>query len=135
MNELTKAIELIKAEINDFESNFMSDKDSDDYSHDIGFVAGLHRAKLLLRLLQSMNIAPDWIPCSEKLPDNDDWVLSTVRYWDKAEDPIDAAYYVVERLFYDEKWRIAGGTDVEQYDDAKVLAWMPLPAPYKERNL
>lgn len=128
MNELTKAIELIKAEINDFETNFMCDKDD---SHDIGFVAGLHRAKSLVRSLQSTNVAPDWIPCSEKLPENDDWVLSTVRYWDKVEDPIDEAFYVVERLFYDGKWRAAGGSKVEQYGDAKVLAWQPMPEPYK----
>ena len=73
----------------------------------------------------------DWIPCSERLPDNDDWVFGTVRYWDKAEDPIEAAYYVVDNLFYDGMWRMAGGSNVENYDDAKVLAWQPMPEPYK----
>ena len=73
----------------------------------------------------------DWIPCSKRLPENDDWVLGTVRYWDKAEDPIDEAFYAVEHLFYDGKWRIAGGSEVEQYDDATVLAWQPMPEPYK----
>lgn len=87
--------------------------------------------KYYINGIKTLEEDDDWIPCSERLPDNDDWVLGTVRYWDKAEDPIDEAFYAVERLFYDGKWRIAGGSEVEQYDDTTVLAWQPMPEPYK----
>lgn len=57
-----------------------------------------------------------WIPCSERLPEKDDLVLVTVwndvviawrnRYggWESAED---------------------------MYEKGDVIAWMPLPSPYK----
>ena len=47
------AIEAIKKEIQDFEANYMHGEDDENYSHDIGFVAGLHRAKTFIRSLPS----------------------------------------------------------------------------------
>lgn len=47
------AIEAIKKEIQDFEANYMHDEDDEEYGHDIGFVAGLHRAKTFIRSLPS----------------------------------------------------------------------------------
>ena len=123
MNELIKAIELIKAEINDFESNFMCDKDD---SHDIGFVAGLHRAKSLVRSLQSTNVAPDWIPCSEKLPSDFEEVIISV-----CDDHGDTPYNYTTVGWKCEKYWISDNDCV----CGDVLAWMPLPAPYKEKNL
>lgn len=64
---------------------------------------------------------PGWIPCSERLPDNDIDVLVT--------DGTDCA------VAY---WR----TDAQAWDDSmhgwcdlyglEVTAWMPLPTPYRE---
>ena len=47
------AIEAVKKEIQDFETNYMHGEDDEEYGHDIGFVAGLHRAKAFIRSLPS----------------------------------------------------------------------------------
>ena len=69
-----------------------------------------------------------WIPCSERLPETSDAVLTTyIVNGDRSRK------YVEESSYYgnDESWsspwdeyRIAG-TRIE------VIAWMPLPEPYK----
>lgn len=78
---------------------------------------GEHR--LVLELLEQT----EWIPVTEKLPEDDERVLAT----------IDAGSIIVTIVTYDMMRgafyntfgvRIGCGTD--------VLAWMPLPKPYKE---
>ena len=51
-----------------------------------------------------------WIPCAERLPGVTEYVLRTVKKWD--------------RLY----------VDIGLYDtnDGSIIAWMPLPEPYKE---
>lgn len=53
-----------------------------------------------------------WIPCSEKLPEVGQEVLRTIKFYD--------------RPF----------VDIGLYDtnDGRILAWMPLPEPWKERE-
>ena len=61
--------------------------------------------------------AVQWIPCSERLPDVDVEVLATVDWGDV-------------RI----AWLIKGGaweTDEYMLDHDEILAWMPLPKPYK----
>lgn len=67
----------------------------------------------------STESAQKWIPCSERLPEKDELVLATVwndvviawrnRYggWESAED---------------------------MYEKGDVIAWMPLPEPYREER-
>lgn len=59
----------------------------------------------------------EWIPCSERLPEKDDLVLVTV--WNDVTIA----------------WRnIYGGWDSaeDMYEKGDVIAWMPLPSPYRE---
>ena len=59
----------------------------------------------------------EWIPCSERLPDVDVEVLATVDWLD-----VQIA------------WLKKGGaweTEVYILDSDEILAWMPLPTPYK----
>ena len=66
---------------------------------------------------------PTWIPCSERLPNESDYYLVTLRdafneieicvVWFAHEDDYDC----------DSEWR-------EITDSDTVLAWMPLPKPY-----
>ena len=61
---------------------------------------------------------PKWIPCSERLPNNEDNVLVTA--WD----------YVLLAWFDGERWH-----EIEySFDDGDVVAWMPLPKPYERKE-
>lgn len=63
-----------------------------------------------------------WIPCSERYPEPDERVLVTDGYcyyvWDCMSNREDAYFWEDESGYYHNK-----------YD---VVAWMPLPEPYKE---
>ena len=61
-----------------------------------------------------------WIPCSERLPEDGNYVLITT-------------FGKVVASYFDEKvdvWRSEGAI----YGTRTVQAWMPFPNPYKERN-
>ena len=70
-----------------------------------------------------------WIPVTEKLPEKDIYVLAT-----DGTDTFVAWYYISFDIF-DEK-RIEGWSS---YDEqfvryAPIIAWMPLPQPYKAES-
>ena len=87
-----------------------------------------------------------WIPCSERLPEEAYPVIVT---W-KNDDPASYYQYVLGKHYVgvahykNGKWfwhssvtedvlMEYGRCDSEEFDEAiEVLAWMPLPAPYKE---
>lgn len=89
---------------------------------------------------------PQWIPCSERLPDdceevNVTWVNhNPVTYYDFTKDKP----FTATAVYYRKKWHwyssvcadiLAeyGKNEVDEIDDAiEIIAWMPLPEPYKE---
>ena len=83
-----------------------------------------------LEILPSAQPEPYWIPCSERLPENDNEVLITV--WDAEDD-----YVEVYKGFYQghEWWTqwCHGCSKIkdEPCGENIVIAWMPLPASYK----
>lgn len=69
-----------------------------------------------------------WIPCSNKLPDEDENVLVTVR------GVIGNGNIILEDAillgaYYDDGWYICEFPD---WTHPHVTAWMPLPEPYIE---
>ena len=67
-----------------------------------------------------------WIPVSERLPKNDDWVIVTILD-ERGDTPFkytDFGWYLEEANC----WIV----DAEQRKD--VVAWMTLPEPYKEKK-
>jgi len=60
-----------------------------------------------------------WVPCSVRLPENDDKVLCCTAT-KKGTRNIVIGYYIAEREYW------ACGMN------SNVIAWMPLPEPYKE---
>ena len=66
---------------------------------------------------------PNWISCSEKLPENDECVLATTAWGDVT---------IAERVYppiNDTCWFIHDGNTNATIDN--VVAWMPLPEPYR----
>ena len=80
--------------------------------------------------LPSVQPETHWIPCSERLPENDNEVLITV--WDAEDD-----YVEVYKGFYQghEWWTqwCHGCSKIkdEPCGENIVIAWMSLPEPYK----
>lgn len=59
-----------------------------------------------------------WIPCSERLPEDDGLYITTKR------NPITGRLPAVSMSFF-----IEG-----DFQSSRVVAWMPLPEPYKEEE-
>ena len=80
------------------------------------------RAQAILDI-PSADRPQEWIPCSERLPANDDWVIASI-----LDEVGDTPYRYSDFGWYFERakcWII----DSEQRTD--VVAWMPLPKPWK----
>ncbi len=72
-----------------------------------------------------------WIPCSERLPKFGDDVLITLSMGHLCKDEIAIAY-----LMYDNCNKLFWMDYIhsEPYKTDEVLAWMPLPEPYKSES-
>ena len=66
----------------------------------------------------------DWIPCGERLPEKRGRYIATVMYKSKDSAPYDTIEAFYSKL--DNKWR-----DVIDDAELDIIAWMPLPEPYK----
>lgn len=69
----------------------------------------------------TIDVAPQWIPCSERLPELKTECLITFLSW--------SGYPVIDIDSYD-----YDGEDGWFSHMDKVIAWMPLPEPYGERS-
>ena len=108
----------------------------------------MYRAADTIEMLSEKAREPnqgEWIPCSERLPDNIRPVLVT---W-KNNDPASYYQYIVGKHFigtahyYRGKWywyssvtedllAEYGKCETEEFDEAiEAVAWMPLPEPWK----
>lgn len=79
--------------------------------------------KILTDLFNRVSSAQQWIPVSEGLPENDDWVIVTIldEWGDTPWTYTDFGWYLEAASC----WII----DAKQRTD--VIAWMPLPEPWK----
>jgi hypothetical protein len=86
----------------------------------------------------------EWIPVSKKLPDEHDSIFAKLYGTDKWDSRLhrtvsnrvlaaikydDGTRIVKESCTYDGKWR-----DEKRIINCKVVAWMPMPEPYKENE-
>ena len=72
-----------------------------------------------------------WIPCSEMLPETDDDVLCWYEYrimQGTHEGEMNQKFEIGYYNKYFKRW----GGEVSSGRDCKVIAWRPLPEPYKE---
>ena len=81
----------------------------------------------------------EWIPCSERLPNDRNWYLGIFKEPDT--DWINPLPFICDyvgrktKATTKEYWILRGITDeddcVEYYYNLECVAWMPLPEPYK----
>lgn len=86
--------------------------------------------KALDMAIESLDQEPKWIPCSERLPKEENkhyWICTDCGY--QCECRWTNVNHFWTDLTTDWHWHIM---DVPQY--SKVVAWMPLPEPYKEES-
>ena len=76
-----------------------------------------HKSITPNEIMRFPSAKPQWIPVSEKLPKYSDSVLISC-----------CGYEIDIGSYYCDKWHINGCGPVE---DGIVIAWMPLPEPYK----
>lgn len=92
-----------------------------------------------IEALPSIEI-PQWVPCSERLPEEDVEVLISYRYkegeGDTSHVDIDITtygqmYFGGNKVGNHKHWRAPFEYFESNYE---VIAWMPLPKPYKEEE-
>ena len=108
---------------------YMDDPDISQFGHWMhsnGFNCALTTVKCDLDKIPSAQSEQRWIPCSERLPENDERVLATTAWGEVT---------IAERIYppiNDTCWFIDDGNTNATIDD--VVAWMPLPEPYREEE-
>ena len=111
-----------------------------DAEYDDFFHRGLERASRLVKeLAEEYNNG--WIACSERLPEESGYYLVTYHDWSDGNflPKYDDTY--VRRLHYQISEHFVGWNYPKNVDDRaendchkEVIAWQPLPEPFKERD-
>lgn len=101
--------------------------------------------RVLLKLVEKAE-SFEWIPVSERLPEEYDSVFAKLYGTDKWDDTFwrtrskrvlvtieheSGIRSVTESYITDGKWALGKRATLSKY---KVVAWMPLPNPYKEKE-
>lgn len=66
-----------------------------------------------------------WIPCSERLPEDDSICIVTVEYPNNET--------MVDYGWFDRKM-VCWFVGMQEFRTSNILAWQPLPEPFKERD-
>ena len=79
---------------------------------------------------EDTNVLSRWIPCSERLPEND--IKEVLVWFEFRYGAYNRPYQTIGISYtYKGKWRgLINGES--EWKDLKFIAWMPLPEPYKE---
>ena len=149
---LEKGIEIVKQEAEQYQSSeigFISKtevltlieeiKCNDDIPKNYGTLLDIMR---MIRNMPTVdNTDNGWIPCSERLPEESGYYLVTYHDWSDGNflPKYDDTY--VRRLHYQISEHFVGWNYPKNVDDRaendchkEVIAWQPLPEPFKERD-
>ncbi len=99
--------------------------------HDTIFLDGEDRARVY-RIIESQKTVDGWIPCSERLPE-DEYVLISKKPTKLSGSKwcVGIGIRTADPRSGKIQWRDSGFGVIQ---DDKVLAWMPLPEPYREET-
>lgn len=96
---------------------------------------GVRLARNIIEDLPSAQPEQRWIPCNERMPDEDYWTGANFQY---SADVLMTVYNAEDEETIIDYGHTANGSWYSDTTDGlvppwwKVLAWMPLPEPYKE---
>lgn len=82
-----------------------------------------------LELVESQPKVGEWIPCSERLPEEEEPVLVQ---WEKYDRHLNITITYLDVMWLDDAEEEVFET-INGVPNGKVVAWMPLPEPYSER--
>ena len=87
------------------------------------------RARTMLHEVPSAQPEPHWIPCSERQPEEYGNYITTMNYGDVQE-----CTYSPDKntRFMRGGWSTCESDGILFLDISEVIAWMPLPEPYRE---
>lgn len=87
------------------------------------------RERVIRGALEALPSAHQWIPCSERLPNANGIYIVTRKISDgfECQNITDACYFDGSNTWHDDT-----RVNHERKYLADVLAWMPLPEPYRE---
>ena len=77
----------------------------------------------LNRVIKALEQEPRWIPCNERMPQENECVLVTIQTPHRTS--------VRSGIFFYPWFSIDNG-DCWRFNEEEVVAWMPLPNAYKE---
>lgn len=85
---------------------------------------------LIVECIEEQPKVGEWIPCSERLPNKEEYLKDDGRFM------LDDGNRRYQGLFdiYDGKFKFAkhiSGLQYELFEDECVIAWQPLPEPYR----
>lgn len=119
--EIEKAIDFVKDLMNEKTDDIM-------YNNKIG--------QTILSALEAQQ-ADAWIPITERCPDKKGYYLTTYREWTDGEylPKYDDTYIRILR-YQNAVFKMPVNCDKKAEDDThrEVIAWKPLPEPYKEEQ-
>lgn len=76
--------------------------------------------------IKALEQEPKWIPCSERLPEDKTYVLTTI--YIPGRQPHARSGWYQDGFFHNDNG------DVWRATDREVIAWQPLPEPYKTQE-
>ena len=119
-----------------------ANKDAEQQAHSYSTLM-LYEIADMIEDAPTVEAKPEWIPCSEKLPEKRYWCLALFKepYTGFVGLPKIAEYLMGSHTAYTTKegWIISNCTDREDvsseyYKDLICVAWQPLPTPYNAKR-
>ena len=124
MNEaFEKILEFIDEQIKIEESIAKSENEGHPISHQYGANCMNVIKKFVEEVAEEYN--DGWIPCSERLPEDDSICIVTVEYPNNKT--------MVDYGWFDRKG-VCWFVGMQEFRTSNILAWQPLPEPFKEHD-
>ncbi len=121
LRDLTKKVDMIsrQAILNKIEKIRQSVQMMDDTHRADIVMSGMNLCEKAVRNQPPAQPEQRWIPVTERLPEVGRYVIATTSW-----------AFVTKAVYFGERWEIDG----LDYKRSSVVAWMPLPEPYRKEG-